>query len=377
MYKRLKGFSKAVRFYYGQNGLSATIRRSIEVSFDLAFKTAVDFVLLIAGDDFYGSYYFRDSRFLSRLKAENGLKVGIMKIGGLGDALIVTAMVKAIKDKWQHSRISVFVRSESQRRLLSRDKNIDNVVVVSPRLDLSGFLQEKIVGDLANKYFDVFILHRYVAKVHFRMGIYPEMKKRLDDLFDAYNMNFYNFPYFTNSLLIYRKNEYELSSACTDLRIEPSGLSLNLNDEDYKVLRGLPERFITMHHGADTESVYTLQGERKSTLQTKNWFVDRWAQVAAFLKSKGYEILQLGTLSDNEYISGTIDMRGKTTLTEAAAILKKAVIHLDTEGGLVHFARAVGTKSIVLFGPTAIEFYGYKENINLRTDFCKNCWWSK
>ena len=39
-------------------------------------------------------------------------------------------------------------------------------------------------------------------------------------------------------------------------------------------------------------------------------------------------------------------------------------------------ATHLGTKCVVLFGPTPIEFYGYKTNVNLSAHVCVGCYQS-
>ena len=55
-------------------------------------------------------------------------------------------------------------------------------------------------------------------------------------------------------------------------------------------------------------------------------------------------------------------------------VLKNSFLHIDIEGGLVHIASQLGTKCVVLFGPTVVEYYGYENNINIRAGNCHNCW---
>ena len=52
-------------------------------------------------------------------------------------------------------------------------------------------------------------------------------------------------------------------------------------------------------------------------------------------------------------------------------------VNIDNEGGNVHLRHALnGGISAVIYGPTAPEFYGYSENINLRGNGCKYpCEW--
>ena len=372
---RLTNLLKAIEIYYKENGLLATIKRSLEVLVDLTLKKIIDIFLLFGEDSLFEKYYTKEKNIFLDIKKIKGLKIGIIRLGGLGDAIIATSLVTAVKRKWPNAYVYVFVRSESQRQFLSKYKNIDKVIVISEKVDLDGYLQVKMASELVNnEYLDICLLDRYVIKAFFKKGLYPKLKEKMNNLFQKFNLNFDTFPYFTNNLLIYKRNEYELRSASTDLEIDPSGLSVCLNDHDFQILKNLPKSFVTVHHGSDSE--FRSKLKNKNNLQTKNWFADRWAKVVKFLQSKGYEVIQLG-VSQDEYIPGTIDMRGKTTITEAGAILKNANLHLDTEGGLVHLAKAVGTRSLVLFGPTAIEFYGYKDNINIRAGNCKNCWWSK
>ena len=55
-------------------------------------------------------------------------------------------------------------------------------------------------------------------------------------------------------------------------------------------------------------------------------------------------------------------------------LLKNSIVHIDIEGGLVHIATQLGTKCVVLFGPTIKEYYGYEQNINIQAGGCHNCW---
>ena len=57
-----------------------------------------------------------------------------------------------------------------------------------------------------------------------------------------------------------------------------------------------------------------------------------------------------------------------------AYTLKKSLLHIDIEGGLVHLATQMRTKCIVLFGPTQEEYFGYEENINIKAGSCHDCY---
>jgi Methyltransferase domain len=52
------------------------------------------------------------------------------------------------------------------------------------------------------------------------------------------------------------------------------------------------------------------------------------------------------------------------------------VAHIDTEGGLAHFARAANVPAVVFFGTTSDVFFGYPGNLNLASPACGRCWYS-
>jgi ADP-heptose:LPS heptosyltransferase len=129
------------------------------------------------------------------------------------------------------------------------------------------------------------------------------------------------------------------------------------------------QRYVTLHHGAD-RFMSNLDG-----LSTKNLPSSTWADVVSRCKAAGIKVVQVGEARE-PLISGiTLDLRGKTNFSETATVVKHASAHLDTEGGLVHLARAMGTASVVAFGPTPPSFFGYEGNINLKPTECGDCWW--
>ncbi len=136
-------------------------------------------------------------------------------------------------------------------------------------------------------------------------------------------------------------------------------------------LRG--SKFITIHDGWDENT--KISGK----ISTKSYPPEKWMELVKLLKLKMPEflIVQLGGLSNGSNIEGTdANLRGKTTLKEAASILSEAVFHIDTDSGLVHIAASLGTPCVVLFGPTNAAYCSYSENLNIASALCGNCWWS-
>src|SRR5262249_42323213 len=102
------------------------------------------------------------------------------------------------------------------------------------------------------------------------------------------------------------------------------------------------------------------------------------AQLAALLHTRfpGLAIVQIGARETSTPISAEFDLTGKTTLGEAAEIIRRAALHIDNEGGLTHIARCLGITCCVIFGSTPVDYFGYPANINMRPPFCGGCYWS-
>jgi 16S rRNA G966 N2-methylase RsmD len=132
------------------------------------------------------------------------------------------------------------------------------------------------------------------------------------------------------------------------------------------------QRYVTIHHGFDTG--YPLPGT-----VTKCWPIEHWIKFVSLFKAHYPDLLvvQLGAEKSCHIDGVDIDLVGKTTLAEAAWILKYALFHVDGESGLVRMAHALHTKSVVLFGPTSPGFFSFTDNVNVVAQTCHDCWWSK
>lgn len=133
--------------------------------------------------------------------------------------------------------------------------------------------------------------------------------------------------------------------------------------------------------GKVAEEFVVIQNVGDSTHQTfmknKQWYPDRFQHVVSLLRKKhaALSIIQLGTEGDGA-LDSVIDLRGKTTLRESAAILANARCFIGTSGFLKHLARAVETRSVIIYGGREHSYQtGYicNENLNSYVD-CAPCW---
>ena len=96
----------------------------------------------------------------------------------------------------------------------------------------------------------------------------------------------------------------------------------------------------------------------------KEWGPDRFAAVARQLGSHA-KLIQLGSASDPA-LPVDLDLRGRTTLREAAALLAGSTVFVGLEGFLAHLARSVDCPGVIVMGGRApAEIFGYSANRNL------------
>ncbi len=110
---------------------------------------------------------------------------------------------------------------------------------------------------------------------------------------------------------------------------------------------------VVLHCGASSES--------------RCWPVARWIELARSLQRDGYAVVLTGSAAEfrrcriiarNAEIPIDRVLAGKTRLDELASLVRASLAVVCGDTGLAHFATAVGTPSVVLFGPVSPEQWG-------------------
>ncbi|MCO6538315.1 MAG: hypothetical protein J6569_04965 [Gilliamella sp.] len=146
------------------------------------------------------------------------------------------------------------------------------------------------------------------------------------------------------------------------------------NDQEVLEAFGLhDQKFITLNRGVDGTNLHSES--------TKLYPLDYYNSLVKLIKSEfqEYKIVQLGVSAERcEFIDDVdLNLVGKTSLNQLKSILKNSSLHIDGEGGMVHLRKSLnGGVSVVIFGPTSPNFYGYSNNINIFSNACPvNCEW--
>lgn len=109
-------------------------------------------------------------------------------------------------------------------------------------------------------------------------------------------------------------------------------------------------------------------------MKNKEWLTGRYQEVASAMAGR-VQWIQLGMKNDPP-VNGALDLRGKTTLRESAAVLSQSGVFLGQAGLLMHLARAVDCRSVIVYGgreDPSISGYVANRNIIGKTE-CSPCW---
>ena len=114
--------------------------------------------------------------------------------------------------------------------------------------------------------------------------------------------------------------------------------------------------------------------DAKHAMRNKNWYHDRYQGVVDALRDR-FDLVQVGSASDPP-LAGALDLRGRTTLRETAAVLAGSLAFVGQVGMLMHLARAVDCRSVIVYGGRETPAQsGYPCNENLYSPVpCSPCW---
>lgn len=129
--------------------------------------------------------------------------------------------------------------------------------------------------------------------------------------------------------------------------------------------------------GKQAETQITIQSSGLTApfaWRNSEWYPDRFQELCARLRSD-VRVVQIGGASDLK-LEGAIDLRGRLTLRQTAAVLANSLVFIGLASFLMHLARAVDCRSVIVYGGREKpEITGYAGNKNLYYPVrCAPCW---
>ena len=297
------------------------------------------------------------------IDAPKGARVGLLHLGAMGDVCDAIKMGAAIRAHVEPAWFALYIEQPRMGTLATfaqafhhRGRPIFDAV-----LPWAGGLQYDVAVE-AQRWGLLFDWRPYVGKVYQRGRVFFQ----LDD--PLYN-RVYDSPLqaSVNALQHDARSVHELGLLTMGLP-DVTMSDLRAVWDTPEAVVGLSPTYITMSNGSD-RSV-------SQKPQTKELPHDLLAGVAGAIREQypTLTIVQVGTL-DDEPIPYCTSLLGETTLPGAAQVLHRSSLHICNEGGSARLAHMMGTRSVVIYGPTAPSLYGLPGNAAVCGVACEPCFW--
>ena len=309
------------------------------------------------------------------------LQVALVVSGGIGDLLKSTHLLRSVSDHFSCD-LTIIAAQHSVGEVVAHNPYVrDAFVPVTQHVyDLAEHLRQIPV-------FDLIVIWRY----HVEYVVPPGSRVPREDIQSIESHSSALRQVIEKYCVLHGWHKLNFAFSREMIRLGLSAMKVSvttsgLNDRNLDEIPFFPTKqslrvvaplltkpYVTVHHGFD---LLFLPAKTRNTDygSTKNISIQQWRKIVSLIRGEGIDVIQLG-IAEEEKIEGvTHYLNGQTSLAETGLLIKHGLCHIDTEGGLVHLANAVHTRSAVLFGPTPVEFFGYPQNINLEPSGCKACW---
>lgn len=307
--------------------------------------------------------------------SKSSLSVAILVTGGLGDFVVVARLVRDLCKHVGNIKVHLFAPTHQTAAWIF--KSIPEVEAVYSEMFFPHASPSYDCALTINQMSYYYGEHTKYEKIHAIAPKFLDALEMLNKSRPQWDVYIHHHPHLdgamahtavslgeTRHTLLYSMFGLKKTGDALELELDPS-VSTKIRDQ-------FPE-WITISNGFDAN--FPLRGNSP----TKCYPAAHWNVVVTLLKEQRptLGIVHVGSKKSERIVGVDLSLIGKTSLPQAACVIRDGLLHVDNEGGLVHVAAALNKRSAVLFGPTSVQYFSYPQNINLTSNFCGNCWWSK
>lgn len=310
-------------------------------------------------------------------------KILIVRTDRIGDVLLTTPVIKALRDNLPQAYIAMMV-DPSASEIVKDNPYLDEVIIYDKKGLHKGFRENfKFILNLRRKEFDLALVlhtkHRmnlicWLSGIRERVGYCNEkfgflLTKRLTD---------------TRPEGLKHEVDYCLDVLkAIGIESGEKELFIPVDSESKK----WAEDILKENHISNTDRLVAVHPA--ASCISKRWFPERFAKLADNLIEKyNVKILVVSGKEDISYsqemisktINRVLDFSGKTSLKQLAALLSKCCLFISNDSGPCHIAAAVRIPVISIFGrnqrglsPVRWRPLGEKSIVVHKEIGCKDC----
>ncbi len=282
----------------------------------------------------------------------------IVQTAFIGDVIIITPLIKAVKELYPSALVDVMVIPQTAG-VLDNNPNINEIILFNKRKNkLIAFI--KTLRLLRKNKYDIAITPHSSVTTGLLLK-YANIKIRIGfDRWSAAKYLTHKVPHpdgihktYKNLSLLSVLSEKEFSN---QTELFPTQSMVSKADVLLKKLKGNSKKLIAIAPG--------------SIWNTKRWSTEYYQQLAKMLTENNFGIILIGSKDETkiceEVLSSNngINLAGKLSLLESAAVISKCDLMICNDSGALHIANAVETDVFAFFGPTvqSIGYFPFREN---------------
>ena len=271
----------------------------------------------------------------------------VIRPGGIGDAVLLVPALLALKERFPKAAVTVLAERRNGS-VFSLCPAVDRLLLYDNRLDIFKAVRGgyDVVIDTEQWHRLSAVVARFVG-ASVSIGFATNNRRRL-----------------FSRQVDYSQDDYERQSFFHLLA--PLGIT------PPEVLR-LP--FLTIPEQATrqvADLLAPLSGRRLvafftgASIAERRWGAERFRQVALALADGGLGVVVVGgadEVADGDLVVGGgvgLNLAGKTTLAETAAVIARSALLLSGDSGVLHIAVGLGVATVALFGPGVEAKWGPK-----------------
>lgn len=309
-------------------------------------------------------------------------KILIIRLSSIGDIVLTSPILRILRNFLPDSRIDFLIRRE-YTELIKFNPNINNVIEFDTSQGLKGLYF--IANEIKNNQYDLILdLHNNLRsnyiKFFSKAKFYTINKRTIKRfLLVKFKINLYRDT-------IFAVDKYLETIKFLKLKNDNKGLDLFYTDDiklkSEEIIKHLPVQ--------DYDFLIGVAPSAKH--YTKIWPAEKYIELLTMIiQHFNAFVFLFGSQNEAEYINqinnavktkvnknSIVNMAGKLSLLETAALMDKCKVIITNDTGLMHIAAARKRKIVAIFGSTVKEFgffpYGTEsivvENNNIN---CRPC----
>ncbi|MCF6268091.1 MAG: lipopolysaccharide heptosyltransferase II [Melioribacteraceae bacterium] len=285
-------------------------------------------------------------------------KILIVQTAFLGAVIIITPLIKAVKELYPNALVDVMVIPQTSG-VLENNPNINEIIIFDKRKNkIVSFI--KTLQLLKKKQYDIAItphssittaLLLKLAKIPVRIGF---------DRWSASKHLTHKVPH-PDGIHKTKKNLSLLSVLSANefsnqTELFPTDAMFEKTETLLKEIKDNSKKLIAIAPG--------------SVWNTKKWQTEYYKTLSNRLVDNNFGVVLIGSKDErgicNEVLPNKngINLAGELSLLESAAVISKCDLMICNDSGALHIANAVETDVFAFFGPTvqSIGYYPFREN---------------